>query len=218
MKPLVVLLVFVGALCSSAAAHAQSPADGARFPSNATIEFDSGDYLGEEFRLRIARDPLFTDVVYDRVDPYDIGQWFVQPRNRGMALGTYFWQMCWSDYETGENVCSEGRRLVVVKPRVPTLALRGAKSVVRDVLADEGGSWSIWNGRRYGCRRSSRIRMLCRPTGWAGDTVMTGTLRMVSRLDGQIRVRGRIEYFSSYCADVTPDRDCTDTYRVAGLY
>ena len=41
---------------------------------------------------------------------------------------------------------------------------------------------------------------------------------MVNRVDGWTRVRGRIEYFNEYCADVTPSRDCTDSERVSGLY
>ena len=75
-----------------------------------------------------------------------------------------------------------------------------------------------WSGKRYGCRRVSRIRVACRPSGWAGDTVLAARLRMVNLFDGSTRVRGYIEYFSEYCADVTPWRDCTDRERVSGRY
>jgi hypothetical protein len=218
MKRMATLLAVTAALCCADRAYGQSPADGARFPANATIEFLAGDDLGENHRLRIARDSLLTDVVYDRADAYEVGQWFVVPRARGMDPGTYFWQACWNELDTGAGVCSEVRTLNVTTSRAPTLTLSGAKSVVRRVLADHDASWSIWNGKRYRCRRSSRIRMLCRPTGWAGDTVMTARLQMVNRVDGWTRVRGRIEYFSEYCADVTPWRDCTDSQRVSGLY
>jgi hypothetical protein len=207
------------ALCVAGPAYGESPADGARFPENTTIEFSvDDDASGEQHRLRIARDAFMTDVVYDRADADEIGQWFVVPGARGISPGTYFWQACWTDFDTGEGVCSEVHTLYVTTPRAPTLTFGIARAVVRDVLADHGAQWSIWNGKRYGCRRTSRTRMLCRPSGWAGDTVMTARLRMVTRVDGRTRVRGRIEYFSEYCADVTPGRDCTDSKRVSGLY
>ena len=168
MKHVVALLVVGVVLLCAAPAYGESPADGARFPVNATIEFSVDDEAsGEQHRLRIARDPLLTDVVYDRADAYEIGQWFVVPQARGMSPDTYFWQACWTDFDTGEGVCSQVRTLYVTKRRAPTLTFGVARSVVRDVLADHDASWSIWNGRRYRCGRSSRIRMLCRPD-WLG--------------------------------------------------
>jgi hypothetical protein len=219
MKRSAAVLTFVWALCWATAAHAQSPDDGARFPANATVEFLAGDDdLGEQHRLRIARDPMFNEVVYDRVDPYEIGQWFVVPSKRGMGPGTYYWQACWLDFDSGQTVCDGVRTLFITNPRAETLALRKARSVVRQVYDDHGAPWSVGNGKRYGCHRVSRVRVTCRPSAWAGDTVVTATLRMVNLISGATRVRGKIVIFSEYCADVTPWRDCTETERVSGRY
>jgi hypothetical protein len=218
MKGFAALVAVVAALVPASAAYAQSPADGARFPANATIEFLAGDDLGEQYRLKIARDPVLSAVVYDRADPYEVGQWFVVPRRQGMIPGTYFWQACWVDLDSGEPVCDSVRSLHITTPHAPTLSIGKARSVVRRVYGDHGASWSVGNGRRYGCRRMSRIRMTCRPFAWAGDTVVTAKLRMVNLIGGRTRVRGRITFFSEYCADVTPGRDCTDTKRVSGRY
>ena len=94
------VLAAIAAMSYGSAAYGQAPADGARFPANATIEFsvdESG--LGEQHRLKIARDAQLAHVVYDRADPDEIGQWFVVPRNRGMGPGTYYWQSCWADFD-----------------------------------------------------------------------------------------------------------------------
>src|SRR4051794_12472612 len=105
MKHLLALLAVTVALCCATPAYGQSPRDGAGFPANATIEFLAGDDLGEQHQLRIARDPLLTDAVYDRADAYEVGQWFVVPRAQGMSPGTYFWQACWTELDTGDRVC-----------------------------------------------------------------------------------------------------------------
>jgi hypothetical protein len=213
-----VALTVVVAMSYGSAAYGQSPANGARFPANATIEFFvDDDFTGEQHRLKIARDPMLADVVYDRAD-YDIGQWFIVPRNRGIAPGRYYWQACWAEPDIAETVCTNVRTLYVTKARTPRLTFRRAESVVRQVFADHDVSWANWNDRRYGCQRVSRIRMTCRPSAWAGDTVVSGKLRMLNRPDGGTRVSGRIVYFSEYCADVTPWRDCTDEERVSGVY
>jgi hypothetical protein len=219
MKRFAALLMLAGTMAYGSAASAQSPADGARFPANATIEFLADDnYNGEQHRLKIARDPLLTDLVYNRADPDEIGQWFVVPRNRGMGPGTYYWQPCWVDFDSGAPACNSVRTLYVTKARTPRLTFGRARSVVRDVFEDHDVSWANWNARRYGCRRVSRIRMTCRPSAWAGDTVLTAKLRMLNRSSGFTRVSGRIVYFSEYCADVTPWRDCTNEERVSGVY
>jgi hypothetical protein len=41
---------------------------------------------------------------------------------------------------------------------------------------------------------------------------------MANLISGRTRVRGTITFFSEYCADVTPWRDCTDNERVSGRY
>jgi hypothetical protein len=157
MKGLAALVAVVAAFILASAAYGQSPAEGARFPANATIEFLAGDDLGEQHRLKIARDPLLSAVVYDRADPYEVGQWFVVPRRQGMNPGTYYWQACWVDFDSGEPVCNSVRSLQISTPRGPTLGLSKAKSVVRKVYGDHGAPWSVGNGRRYECRRVSRI-------------------------------------------------------------
>jgi hypothetical protein len=178
------------------------------------------DYAGEDYRLMIARDRAMRQVVYDQADPYDIGQWFITPRERSIGRGTYFWHACWTDWDLDigyHSACGPVRTLFLTKPRIRTLTLTAAKAVVRAVF-DNRGSWANWSGRHYGCHRASRIRMRCRPAGWAGDTQFAANLRMVNRLSGETRVSGRIVYFNEYCADVTPEKDCTDSERVSGLY
>jgi hypothetical protein len=200
---------------------AQSPADGAHFATNAEIEFLAGDDdLGHAYLLTIARDRALQQPVYRAYDSYDIGQWFLTPAERGIGRGMYFWQACWTawDIDAGDHdACTPVRTFFLTRPRTPTLTLSGAKAVVRAVFNNRG-SWAIWSGKHYGCRRVSRIRMRCRPSGWAGDTQMTANLRMVNRRSGETRVSGRITYFNEYCAEVTPQKDCTDSVRVSGLY
>ena len=213
------MLAVVGATSWCGVAYGQSPADGARVSANATVEFLADeDALGEQHRLKIARDSLLTDVVYDRADPDELGQWFVVPQDRGIGPGTYYWQACWTDFDTDAGVCTAVRTLYVTTPRAPTLTFRKAKSVVREVFGDYGAAWAAGYGKRYGCRRVSRVRMSCRPSAWAGDTRITARLRMLNQISGRTRVRGRIVYFNEYCAEVTPERDCSDSQRVAGHY
>ena len=85
------MLAVVAAMSYGDAAYGQSPADGAKFRANARIEFFADeDYTGLQHRLKIARDPLLTDVVYDRADPDELGQWSLVPQNHGMGPGTYY--------------------------------------------------------------------------------------------------------------------------------
>lgn len=75
MKRSAAVFAVVATMSYGSAAHGQAPPNGARFPANATIEFsvdESG--LGEQHRLKIARDPQLANMVYDRADPYEIGQ------------------------------------------------------------------------------------------------------------------------------------------------
>jgi hypothetical protein len=195
-----------------------SPRDGAHRPSNAEIEFRGGHGSGERYRLKIARDPALQELVYNHADPYDTGQWFVVPGNRGMGRGRYYWQACWLDFD-GRRLCTSVRRLVVTRPRVPTLTFDDARALVRSVLYRKGGpDWAALSGGRYGCRRQSRTRMACRPSGFAGDFAFNGRLRMRNRINGRTRVSGRLTFFDEYCAAVTPNRRCRSSKRVRGVY
>ena len=133
-KAIIGLAVLLGAVACPAAVFAQSPAEGARFPTNAEdIEFLAGDdYAGEDHRLTIARDRAMQQVVYDAVDPDGIGQWFVTPREHRIGRGDILLARLLD--------CLGSRR------RLP-LGLRSCA----DALPDEAADTHAHIGGREGC-------------------------------------------------------------------
>ena len=139
-------------------------------------------------------------------------------------VGTYWWGVCpvtGPDLEIVAAGCSPPWTFAV-RFRLDDLTGTRARDDARYVMANHlRSSWRGFYGRKVSCRRVTRTRRRCHVSGFAGDTVLDGTVTVYLKRErswSSSYFRARVRLVNDYCLAVNrrPLRECQTVRRKRG--